>query len=70
MEGRTPEGIPYLRPHGSLFFKAKYVRDKDQHDFDQVASTLSDDERAWLIAALDRYHPGHVWLASLASAAR
>jgi len=66
MERRTPDGIPYLGPHGSLFFKAKYDRQKDQADFDNAAPTLTTDERAWLVDALDRFHPGHPWLAALA----
>lgn len=61
MVGRTPYGIDYLRPHGSLLFKAKHLRPKDQADFDNCLLVMSRDERSWLTAALDRFHPGHVW---------
>jgi hypothetical protein len=65
MERRTSDGIRHLGPHGSLFFKAKYVRPKDQADFDVAAPTLLADERAWLVAALERFHPGHEWIDAL-----
>jgi hypothetical protein len=65
MERRTADAIPYLGPHGSLFFKAKHGRPKDQADFDLAAPTLTHDERAWLIDAIDRFHPGHPWIDEL-----
>jgi hypothetical protein len=70
MERRTPDGIPYLGPHGALFFKAKYGRPKDQADFDVTAPTLVPDEHAWLVEALVRFHPNHHWLDALRSLAR
>jgi hypothetical protein len=68
MQRLTAEGTPHLGPHGALLFKAKYVRPKDQADFDVAAPTLADDERAWLLDAISRFHPGHVWLDALRQA--
>ena len=65
MVGRTPEGVPYLRPHGSLLYKAKEPRPKDEADFEQARPHLSVVERTWLSAALDLLHPGHPWIARL-----
>jgi fructose-1,6-bisphosphatase/inositol monophosphatase family enzyme len=62
----TRDGIPHLAPHGALLYKAKAARAKDQLDFDACLPRLGDDERAWLIDALGRVHPGHPWLTRLA----
>ncbi|MEM9464572.1 MAG: amino acid transporter [Actinomycetota bacterium] len=63
--GRSPDGIPHLRPHGALLFKAKATRPKDQHDFDVAFGLLGDAERIWLRDALARAHPDHDWIARL-----
>jgi hypothetical protein len=57
----TADGIPYLRPAVQLFYKAKSVRGKDQLDFEAVLPLLSDEERAWLVAALRLTMPDHAW---------
>jgi hypothetical protein len=62
MMGHTAEGIPFLRPHGALLYKAKAVRPKDEHDLATCLPRLPAPERAWLAAALARVHPGHPWL--------
>lgn len=62
MVGRTDDGIPHLLPHGALLFKAKAVRSKDDADLASVLPELGTEERAWLRAALRRFHPAHVWL--------
>lgn len=65
MVGRSVDGVPYLRPHGTLLFKAKATRPKDRRDFDAAIATLDSSERSWLLAALERLHPGHPWIRRL-----
>lgn len=68
MVATTPDGIPYLRPHGALLYKAKAtpgIRPKDEHDLVVGRSLLSSAERAWLATALDRISPGHPWRSRL-----
>jgi hypothetical protein len=62
---RTATGIPFLAPELVLLFKAKYVRAKDQADFDATLPHLSAHQRETLAALLDRVHPGHMWLDAL-----
>ena len=59
--------IPILTPEIQLLFKAKQTRAKDQSDFDLVIPELSRARVCWLRTALEMYHPGHPWLAALAS---
>lgn len=66
MIARSREGIAHLRPEGALLFKAKAARPKDQADFDICLPRLDPAARAWLAAALRRFHPGHPWIARLA----
>jgi len=61
----TRDGIPFLRPHGALLYKAKRAEAKDQLDFAACGPFLDDADRAWLIDALARIYPGHAWLATL-----
>jgi len=65
MIGTTAEGIPYLKPHGVLLYKAKAQRDKDHADFDAVLDAITATERRWLRDALSTLHPGHTWLSGL-----
>ena len=65
MVDTTADGIPHLRLHGTLFYKAKGLRPKDQADFDVAAPTLNDDARRWLVDALTRFHPDHPWIHQL-----
>ena len=65
MEGRTTGGIRFLRPEGVLFYKAKATRPKDEADFTVAAPRMDGGARAWLRAALERFHPGHAWIARL-----
>jgi hypothetical protein len=65
MVGRTDDGIPYLRPHGVLLFKAKYLRPKDEADFDTCLPRLDGEQRTWLAERLDEFHPEHPWAARL-----
>ncbi len=58
-------GIPFLRPTGTLLFKAKSTRPKDEADFAVCLPQLDVAERGWLHDAIERTHPGHAWLAAL-----
>lgn len=62
MVARSDDGIPHLRPHGVLLFKAKSLRPKDRRDFEIAAGCLDAAERRWLADALERFHPGHPWI--------
>ncbi|MER6154135.1 hypothetical protein ABT147_01160 [Streptomyces sp. NPDC001868] len=64
---RTSDGIPYLVPELVLLFKAKEPRPKDQADFDGVLALLSRARQDRLGEWLERLHPGHPWLAKLAT---
>jgi hypothetical protein len=67
MIGRTPTGIPYLKPHGALLYKAKSTRPKDDADFQMVVARMSSPDREWLRAALELVYPDHPWLGRLRS---
>jgi len=60
------DGIPYLRPHAVLLFKAKKPRPKDEFDFLNSAPKLTSRERDWLTRALEIAHPSSSWLKRLA----
>jgi len=61
MVATTPDGVPYLLPHGALLYKAKRDSDKDWADFAQVAPRMDGASRAWLATAIEHQHPGHPW---------
>ena len=63
--GRDPRGVPYLMPHGTLLYKAKAAREKDEADLRTCLPRMSDGARAWLRHALQQTHPGHPWVARL-----
>lgn len=62
----TRDGVPYLVPAAVLLYKAKLLRPKDQADFETCLPALAPKDCAWLLAALQRVHPGHPWGARLA----
>lgn len=59
------DGVPYLRPEGSLLYKAKAQRPKDEADFAACAPHLGASSRAWLREAIARLYPGHAWASAL-----
>lgn len=61
-------GLLYLRPEVQLLLKAKGLRAKDQQDFDAAAQLLDTAAAVWMRESLATVHPGHPWLAALASA--
>lgn len=61
----SPDGIPYLNPEIVLLYKAKNLRGRDEHDFQQVLPKLGDDARSWLGDSLRIVHPDHPWVESL-----
>jgi hypothetical protein len=61
------DGIPHLAAQGSLLFKAKNMRDKDEVDFAACLPRLDADACAWLADALSLVQPGHVWIERLRS---
>jgi hypothetical protein len=65
MLGCSKGGIPYLRPHAVLLFKAKDPRPKDEFDFAGSVSKLTYGEREWLARALALAHPQAPWLTVL-----
>jgi hypothetical protein len=65
MVDRTADGIPFLRPQGTLLFKAKAARPKDEHDLAACLPLMDAPARAWLAKALGQAHPGHPWLDAL-----
>lgn len=65
MVDRTRDGIPFLAPHGTLLYKAKASRPKDEADFSVCAPRLTPRPRTWLVDALQVAHPGHPWIERL-----
>jgi hypothetical protein len=72
----TTAGVPFMRPDCVLLFKAKYMREKDQADFQAVLDRLPDcfewfvspyGELEWLEGRLEELHPTHEWLIKLRS---
>jgi hypothetical protein len=65
MIGHTAGGIPFLKPHGSLFFKSKSPRPKDDLDFASTLPTLDHEAKAWLSESMARFYPQSPWLERL-----
>ena len=63
----TSSGVPYLRPHIQLLYKAKpEVLGKDQADFDLAVPLLPREHQEWLLCHLEkRFDEGHPWIAQL-----
>jgi hypothetical protein len=57
--------ISVIAPAMQLLYKAKYVREKDQHDFDLIVPLLSNAQRQWLRSSIELLHPNHAWLVRL-----
>ncbi len=58
-------GIPFLAPEIQLLFKAKWHREKDEHDFQTALSRMSVPQREWLKRGLEIVHPGDPWMGRL-----
>lgn len=63
----TSFGIPYMRPHIQLFYKAKReTLDKDQSDFNLAVPQMLREDQAWLLQRLkERFSDGHRWIDQL-----
>lgn len=61
MTGTTADGIPYLRPHGVLFFKSKAPRPKDEADLKAALPHFDAESRAWIADAIARFEPQSPW---------
>jgi hypothetical protein len=58
-------GIPIVAPEIQLLYKAKWHRDKDEHDFERARDVLSTSQSGWLRDALGIVHPDDPWLQAL-----
>jgi L-amino acid N-acyltransferase YncA len=59
----TNDGTSLLAPEIQLLYKSKSLRSKDQQDFENAITVLSDDQKNWLKDALIKiYNGGHEWL--------
>jgi hypothetical protein len=63
----TSAGIPYVIPEVALLFKAKHRRDKDEADLRRVLPAMGDARRSRLASWLAQTHPGHPWIAVVAT---
>lgn len=61
----SPLGIPYLCPEIVLLYKAKYLKRKDDLDFENVINFLDGEGRQWLRSAIEIHSPSHPWLKRL-----
>ena len=62
----SDSGIPYLKPHVQLYYKAKNPRNKDQIDFNALMESNAELDLAWLRAAITcSYGATHPWLERL-----
>lgn len=60
------DGVRYLRPEITLFFKARSRRTKDDRDFDLALPRLDQAQRAWLAEAIGAtWGADHAWRQSL-----
>ena len=63
---KTNEGTSLLAPEIQLLYKSKSLQSKDQQDFENALSAMTDDQKSCLKYALKRvYSEGHVWLGQL-----
>lgn len=64
---RSDEGVPFLSPEIVLLYKATSLRiqDHDRADFENARPFLGGERLHWLRQAIERYRPGHPWLADL-----
>jgi hypothetical protein len=67
---RSRGGIPFLVPEIQLLYKAKWHREKDEHDFQAALGLMSKAQHDWLRQGLEIIHPGDPWLAALSASRR
>jgi hypothetical protein len=65
IEGRTAEGICYLKPEITLLYKAARMREVDVQDFSRVLPHLDREQRLQLAEDILRCWPEHPWLGLL-----
>jgi len=63
----TSSGVPYMRPHIQLLYKAKpETLDKDQSDFGLAVPQMEREDQQWLLQRLkERFADGHRWIDEL-----
>jgi hypothetical protein len=62
------DGIRYMRPEVTLFFKAKQARTKDTVDLANAWPLMTPAQRTWLRDRVRRHFPEHPWLRHMATA--
>ncbi|UOQ44381.1 hypothetical protein MUN89_21580 [Halobacillus salinarum] len=65
MQLHSEMGIPYLNPEIVLLYKAKYTKQKDEDDFNNIFPHLNERQKEWLKQSLIHYDRTHVWLEKL-----
>jgi hypothetical protein len=65
IEGRTQDGICYLKPEIALLYKAARMREVDVQDFRRVLPHLGSEQRSQLAADILLCWPEHAWLGLL-----
>ncbi|WP_285664660.1 nucleotidyltransferase domain-containing protein [Actinorhabdospora filicis] len=63
--GWERDGVRYLAPELALLYKARMMREKDEHDFAAAEPGLTTAARSWLRESIERHLPGHGWLQRL-----
>ncbi len=61
----TRDGMQFLKPEGTLLYKAKAARPKDEMDFAACLPNLDAAARSWLSESIAHAHPEHPWIAAL-----
>jgi hypothetical protein len=64
---QSPAGVPVMAPQVQLLHKARYHREKDDHDFRTALPHLDSRRRTWLRLALQRHVPGDRWIEQLSA---
>lgn len=62
------DGIRYMRPELTLFFKARQARAKDTVDLGNAWPLMTQAQRDWLHDRVRRHYPEHPWLTRMDAA--